>query len=134
MWRSHIGEPKTRNSKAPIPVIALLRRMLDEHRVRCGNPETGVMFKTRNHTPPALNNLLHDQILPVLERCQHCGSGRAEHPGAEHTYSRDNSRPEWHGLRARGIRPDCLLSWLRERRMGVTLFVSHVCLLIGDVG
>ena len=100
MWRSHIGEPKTRNSKAPIPVIAPLRRMLDEHRLRCGNPETGVMFKTRNHTPLALNNLLHDQILPVLELCQHCGAGRAGHAGAEHTYSRDNSRPEWHGWHA----------------------------------
>jgi integrase len=58
------------------------------------------MFKTRNHTPLALNNLLHDQILPVLELCQHCGAGRAGHAGAEHTYSRDNSRPEWHGWHA----------------------------------
>jgi integrase len=100
MWRSHVGQPKTRNSKAPIPVIAPLRRMLDEQRARCGNPEMGVMFKTRNNTPLSLNNLLYDQILPALEQCQHCGKGRTEHAAAEHTYSRDHSRPKWHGWHA----------------------------------
>src|SRR5512146_1128984 len=34
IWGRHIGEPKTKKSKAPVPVIASLAKMLDLHRFR----------------------------------------------------------------------------------------------------
>jgi hypothetical protein len=34
-------EPKTRKSKAPVPVIAPLRKILDAYRTKCGNPTSG---------------------------------------------------------------------------------------------
>lgn len=37
------------------------------------------MFKTRNNTPVSMNNLVNDQILPVLNACEQCGKLRAEH-------------------------------------------------------
>jgi hypothetical protein len=44
-------------------------------RRKSGNPETGIMFKTRNNTPLNMNNLLNDQIRPALNRYV-CGEGR----------------------------------------------------------
>ena len=68
MWRGIAGEPKTRSSKAPIPIIAALRKFLEAHHLRCGQPGTGIMFRTRNDTPLSMNNLLNDQMKPALER------------------------------------------------------------------
>ena len=57
------------------------------------------MFKTRNSTPLAMNNLLNDQIRPALDRCV-CGLEKIELGGADHDYTRDKARPEWHSLHA----------------------------------
>src|ERR1700722_16775234 len=43
-WRGHTLEPKTRQSRAPVPVIAQLARRLDLHRRLSGNPANGLMF------------------------------------------------------------------------------------------
>ena len=99
MWRGIAGEPKTEKSKASVPVIPALRRFLDAHRLAAGNPTCGIMFKTRNSTPLSMNNLLNDQILPALNVCA-CGLEKIEHGGADHDYTRDKARPEWHGFHA----------------------------------
>jgi integrase len=80
MWRGIAGETKSKASKASVPVIAPLRNLLDQHRLRCGNPETGIMFKSRRNTPLSLVNLCHDYIRPALR----------------------NAKPEiaWHGFHA----------------------------------
>jgi len=73
---------------------------------RCENPANGPIFRTVNGTPTSLNNLLHDQILQVLDRCEDCGKTRPKHHVAtDHEYRRDGSRPQWsgwHGFR-RGL-------------------------------
>ncbi len=46
-----------------------------------------------------MNNLLNDQIRPALDRCA-CGLEKIGHGGADHDYTRDKSRPEWHGFHA----------------------------------
>jgi integrase len=68
MWQGIAGEPKSKKSKASVPVVGPLRKFVDQHRLRCGNPEAGIMFKTRNDTPLSMNNLLNDQIQPALEK------------------------------------------------------------------
>jgi len=100
MWQGIAGEPKTRKFQAAVPVIAPLRKFLDQHRLRSDNPEAGIMFKTRNDTPLSMNNLLNDQIQPALEVCAHCGEGEPGHARAAHEYHRDPSRPTWHGFHA----------------------------------
>lgn len=100
MWRGIAGEPKSKKSKASVPVIAPLNKFLDAHRARCGNPETGIMFRTQNNTPLSMNNLLNDQIRPALEKCGQCGKGRIDHGGVEHEYQRSATLPMWSGFHA----------------------------------
>jgi integrase len=100
VWESHVNEPKTRKSKAPVPVIVPLQRLLDQYRLSVGSPATGVMFATMKGTPVSLNNVLNRQILPVLNACAHCGKAGRDHDQADHKYERDSMRPEWHGWHA----------------------------------
>jgi len=100
IWEGIAGEPKSKKSKASVPVIAPLRKLLDQHRVRCGSPETGIMFKTRNGTPVSMNNLLNDQIRPAIEKCARCRGSRDAHGTTDHEYDRDSSLPVWHGFHA----------------------------------
>jgi integrase len=100
MWKGIAGEPKSRKSKAAVPVIAPLRKILDLHRLRSGT-EAGIMFRTGNDTPLSMNNLLNDQILPAIEHCAECGQGKEGHvKSATHDFKRDTSLPEWHGFHA----------------------------------
>jgi integrase len=75
VWDSHVNEPKTRKSKAPVPIIGPLQRLLDQYRLSVGSPATGVMFATMKGTPVGIKNVLNRQILPVLNACAHCGKG-----------------------------------------------------------
>ena len=67
-WEGHISEPKTRRSKAPVPVIEPLRRILDGWREQAGNPAAGVMFPSGKGTPLNLNNVLNRTIQPALRK------------------------------------------------------------------
>src|SRR5271157_1762599 len=108
IWRGHITEPKTRKSRGAIPVIAPLARRLEYHRIRCGNPISGVMFPNLNGSPTDLGNVLNRVILPTLNRCAICGRPKDEcgrprkgqHATPDHVFERDQSRPEWHGWHA----------------------------------
>ena len=97
VWEGHIDEPKTRKSKASVPVIPRLRSVLDLYRFECGNPISGPMFKSERGTPLNLNNVLNRMILPALNRCEVCHKPERNHTDEDHEYRRDSSRPEWHG-------------------------------------
>jgi len=47
VWRGRIGKPKTKKSKAPVPVIPQLAVILEEHRRACGGVTTGPIFPGR---------------------------------------------------------------------------------------
>ena len=100
MWNGIVGEPKSKKSRARVPVIAPLRKLLDLHRAHCGNPEVGIMFQTRRGTPLSLNNVLGDQILPAIEKCGQCRGSKDAHGSEDHEYVRDESLPQWHGWHA----------------------------------
>ncbi len=68
VWEGHISEPKTRKSKAPVPVITPLAQILDAWHQQCGNPTSSVMFASGKGTPLNLNNVLHRVILPMLRK------------------------------------------------------------------
>jgi integrase len=59
--------PKSEASRASVPVIAPLGKILDQHRARTGNPQAGYIFANRNQKPLSLNNMLNRQILPALK-------------------------------------------------------------------
>jgi len=67
LWRGFVGKPKSRASRASVPVIPVLQRMLDAHRARAGNPVDGFVFRgLRLGRPIDPDNLVHDHIKPEL--------------------------------------------------------------------
>jgi integrase len=92
------GEPKTKSSRAFVPVIPPLQRLLDAHRMRCGSPASGLMFATGRNTPLCLDNALNRDILPVLNRCKICG--KTEHEANGHAFERNPLLPVWAGWHA----------------------------------
>ena len=67
-WRGHALEPKTRQSKAPVPVIAQLAQRLDLHRALSGNPANGLMFPSPAGKPINLDALAADTIVPLVTK------------------------------------------------------------------
>jgi len=64
VWGWHIGKPKTRASKAPVPVLPFLSRALAEHQKR--SRHSGYVFAAGNGAPLNLDNLARRIIRPVL--------------------------------------------------------------------
>jgi integrase len=98
-------EPKTRSSKAPVPVVSTLSQILTEFRRLRGHPQNGPMFASLVGSHPDLNNVLQRQILPLLNRCESCGKSRTEHKAEDHPFKRNERLPAWRGWHAfrRGV-------------------------------
>ena len=45
IWNGIATDPKSRKSKAPIPIIPKLAAKLEAHRARLGKPKTGPIFQ-----------------------------------------------------------------------------------------
>ncbi len=67
-WRGHRQEPKTRKSRAPVPVIKQLAERLDLHRELLGNPQSGLMFQSPTRKPVDLDALATDVIRPAFKK------------------------------------------------------------------
>ena len=105
IWNRHIGDPKTKASKAPIPVIAPLLKFLERHRANKGNPENGWVFSSSIGSPLHLDNLVRREIRPLLER----------------------AKVEWHGWHAfrRGLATNL-------QRLGVPIKIAQRLLRSAD--
>ena len=68
IWNGITTEPKSRKSKAPIPVIPWLAAKLSAHRESLGNPTSGPIFPNEAGTALDPNNLLNRVILPSPQR------------------------------------------------------------------
>jgi integrase len=101
IWRKYTTEPKTKRSKAPVPVIPQLATRLTAHRRACGSPATGPIFANGNAKPLCLDWLYRSCIKDALNRCRVCRQGRSKHgPLVEHKFERDASLPNWSGWHA----------------------------------
>jgi len=107
VWSGKVGTPKSKSSRAAVPVIPLLAERLELHRKRVGNPTKGWIFNTSNNTPLSTHNVVNRVILPTLNVCRHCGQTEDDHlphllgeKKACDGYERDECRPEWHGFHA----------------------------------
>jgi integrase len=63
-----VTNPKTKQSKAPVPVIGSLAKKLETYRLARGNPESGLMFASLNGTPLNVDNLANRTIKPALTK------------------------------------------------------------------
>jgi integrase len=107
VWNRHVSDPKTRASKAPVPVISPLQRFLERHRIVMGNPQNGWIFASGQGTPLHLDNLARREIRPLLEK----------------------AGMEWHGWHAfrRGLATNL-------QRLGVPIKVAQRLLRQADFG
>jgi integrase len=133
VWNGHVGVPKSKKSKAAVPVVPTLAKRLAMYRERCGSPVEGPMFANTRGGRVNLNNLTKRVVLPALNRCRRCGgiSGKS-HLRQTHAYERDTRIPAWHGWHAarRGVATnlnhlgitDKVIQWiLRHSNVNVTL-------------
>lgn len=102
VWEGFTNEPKTKRSKAAVPVIPRLAVLLHRHRLVCGNPSSGPVFANGKCKPANLNNTLNREILPSLNRCAECRKPKQDHIAADvsHDFKRDDNLPMWHGWHA----------------------------------
>jgi integrase len=101
VWRKFTTEPKTKRSKAPVPVIPQLAERLAAHRLTLGKPAKGPIFSNGKGKPLCLNWLYQSCMKEALNRCAICRKGKSEHgPTVAHTYERDASLPTWSGWHA----------------------------------
>lgn len=62
IWRGRIGEPKNSRSKASVPLIPQLNKLLEQHRERSGSPAFGPIFANGAGKPFDLDSLYHRQM------------------------------------------------------------------------
>jgi integrase len=62
IWRGRIGAPKTKRSKAVVPLIPQVCTLLEQHRVACGNPISGPIFANGAGNALDLDSLYQRQM------------------------------------------------------------------------
>jgi len=68
VWRTVVNETKTESSQASVPVLPLLQKILNEHRVRVSGEGQQYMFAgERRQTPLNLANLARRVIIPACQ-------------------------------------------------------------------
>lgn len=91
MWRTHLNDPKTEQSVAPVPVAQALADILDKA------PRTGEFILPDHPGKPVyLHNLASRVVVPALERCAVCHEMKSKHGKATHEFALGRSLP-WRG-------------------------------------
>jgi hypothetical protein len=97
IWNGITTDPKSRKSKAPIPIIPKLAAKLEAHRARLRKPKTGPIFSKRAGNEIDPDSLLRRVILPALEVCEFRSKPESEHGRATHHHERNKVLPAWCG-------------------------------------
>jgi integrase len=134
VWNKTVSEPKTRKSRAPIPVVKQLADALAAHKLRAGKlAQHGLpIFQSGKGSPSNLANLARRVIIPALSPCVVCRKQEDEHKPEGHNFQRDKSLPEWHGwhafrrglatnLHALGVDDKTIQAILRHSNVGLTM-------------
>jgi integrase len=132
-WGGVANEPKTKRSRASIPVVKQLADALEAHRLRMGilaQPSLPI-FQAGNGQPLNLDNVVRRVIVPALSRCGVCQKQEDEHKPEGHVFERDSSLPLWHGwhafrrglatnLHTLGVDDKTIQAILRHSNIGIT--------------
>jgi integrase len=69
IWQGHIKDPKTEQRKAPVPVIAPLKNLLEQYRIQCDSPTEGWLFPAaRGSKPIRMDALAARHIRPKIPK------------------------------------------------------------------
>ncbi len=97
IWRTHLSDPKTEQSVAPVPVARTLADILAEL------PRTSeFILAGPKGRPVDLHNLARRVVVPNLERCAVCREMKSNHKKAGHEFNLDEPLPKWRGWYGRG--------------------------------
>jgi integrase len=66
VWRTHIGPPKTEASENSVPILPLLKKVLDAHRASVNGQDHEYIFAGEKGAPLNLANLARRVIIPTL--------------------------------------------------------------------
>jgi integrase len=144
MWRTKEGLPKTESSENTVPVLPILKSMLETYRLYLeGLPEDGNLGKDlkptdwmfageRRGTSMNLPNLVRRTIIPLLIRCSVCHAPKHLHDNDNHPFELDESIPKWKGWHAfrrslgsnlytLGVKPKVIQAILRHSDIATTL-------------
>ena len=109
VWRTKEGLPKTESCENTVPVLPILKSMLESYRLHLeGLPEEGHLGKElkptdwmfageRRGTSMNLPNLVRRVIIPNLTRCSACHPPKHLHSDKDHAFELDESIPKWKG-------------------------------------
>jgi integrase len=68
VWRTNVGPTKTAESEAPVPVIPILKRILEQYQAKINpKPDHYILAGERKHAPLNLHNLAERVIKPALK-------------------------------------------------------------------
>ena len=98
-WNGITTDPKSRKSKAPIPIIPKLTTKLEAHRARLGKHKTGPIFPSGAGNAIDPDSLLR-RVIPALEVCEFCSEPESEHDRATHQIRTEQVLPAWCGWHA----------------------------------
>ena len=101
-WNKTESEPKTRRSKAPIPVVRQLVAALEKHRLRSGKlaQQNAPIFQNGTGNPLHLDDLVRRVVVAALTRRAICHKCESEHKPEAHAFELDKGMPTWHGWHA----------------------------------
>ncbi len=68
VWMGQITSTKTLTRRAPVPVLEIVKKALEEQRARTGG--VGFIFPARNGKPLRLENLLRRDMRPALDKAK----------------------------------------------------------------
>jgi integrase len=143
MWRTKEGLPKTESSENTVPVIPILKSMLENYRQYLEGPvedenlgrelkSTDWMFRgERRGTSMNLPNLVRRVIVPLLTRCSVCYTPKHLH-AEDHAFQLDETIPKWKGwkcfrrslasnLYTLGVKPKVIQAILRHSDLATTM-------------
>jgi integrase len=131
VWRTHVGSTKTEESYGTVPVLPVLKRVLDEHQIRArGGPDAYMFVGERLGRPVNLANLVRRGIIPWLDdanKKEH-DEAQAANPGYQvltpyikfkgfHAFRRSLAS----NLYSCGVSPKVIQAILRHSDIGTTL-------------
>jgi integrase len=116
MWRTHLTEPKTAESVAPVPVAETLRDVLADSRL-----DSGFILAAPSGKAIDLHNLAYRVVVPRLERCAEFDEEQKGHDDSNHSFQQLPKWIGWYGLR-RGL---ATLATSLDSRMAAKSLLRH---------
>jgi integrase len=126
VWRTHVGPTKNPASASSVPVLPILKKVLDDHRARVNGQDHEYMFAgERRGAPLDLANLARRVIVPALPDSVADHQGPAVKWKGWHAFRRSLGT----NLHSCGVDPKIAQAILRHSDMKTTL---EFCTMVPD--